>query len=67
MGELDKRICLLKQKIRIAINESQLPMVVAENVLDAIKSEVLGQMLYIPMLADTDNKAGEENHDNETV
>lgn len=64
MEELDRRILLLKQKIRMAINESQLPMVVAENILDAIKSEVLGQMLYIPML---ENDAGEENHDNETV
>lgn len=64
MEELDRRILLLKQKIRMAINESQLPMVVAENILDAIKSEVLGQMLYIPML---ENNAGEENHDNETV
>lgn len=64
MEELDRRILLLKQKIRMAINESQLPMVVAENILDAIKSEVLGQMLYIPML---ENDVGEENHDNETV
>lgn len=46
MKEIDKRIFTLKCAIRTAINESQLSLPIVENVLDAIKSEVIQQEYY---------------------
>ena len=49
MEELDKRIFVLKQEIRQAANKSQLPPVIIENILDAIKSEAMQQNMYLIM------------------
>ena len=49
MDELDKRIFVLKQEIRQAANKSQLPPVIIENILDAIKSEAMQQNMYLIM------------------
>ena len=37
---------MLKRAIRSAINESQISLTIVENVLDAIKSEVIHQNCY---------------------
>ncbi len=47
MEEIDKRLFKLKRAIRMAINESGLSLVVCENVLDAIKSEVIQQNYFM--------------------
>lgn len=49
MDELDKRIFVLKQEIRQAANKSQLPPVIIENILEAIKSEAMQQNMYMIM------------------
>lgn len=46
MEEIDKRIFTLKRAIRMAINESGLSMVIAENILDSIKAEIIQQEYY---------------------
>lgn len=46
MEEIDKRLFTLKRAIRMAINESELSLSIVENVLDAIKSEVIQQNCY---------------------
>ena len=47
MEEIDKRLFKLKRAIRMAINESGLSMVIAENILDSIKAEIIQQEYYV--------------------
>lgn len=47
MDELNKSIHILKQKIRIAINESGLALGVVELALDSLRAEVLQNELFI--------------------
>ena len=66
MEELDKRIHVVKQKIRMAINESQLPMVIAENILDAIKAEIIQQEYYALASESLSADSGETNESTNT-
>lgn len=47
MDELNEKIHVLKQKIRMAINESGLALGVVELALDSIRAEVLQNELFI--------------------
>lgn len=47
MDELNKKIHIVKQKIRVAINESGLALEVVELILDSIRAEVLQNELFV--------------------
>lgn len=47
MDELNKKLHILKQKIRMAVNESGLPLSIAELALDSIRAEVLQNELFV--------------------
>ena len=47
MDELNKKIHILKQKMRIAINESGLALGVVELALDSLRAEVLQNELFM--------------------
>lgn len=47
MDELNKKIHILKQKIRMAINESGLALGVVELALDSLRAEVMQQELFM--------------------
>lgn len=47
MDELNKKIHILKQKMRMAINESGLALGVVELALDSLRAEVLQSELFI--------------------
>lgn len=47
MDELNKKLHILKQKIRMAVNESGLPLSVVEIVLDSLRAEVLQNELFV--------------------
>lgn len=46
MDELNKKIHILKQKMRMAINESGLALGVVELALDSLRAEVMQQELF---------------------
>ena len=66
MDELTRRVNTLKQKIRMAINESQLPLVIAENILDAIKAEIIQQEYYTLAFESLSADSGETNESTNT-
>ena len=47
MDELNKNIHILKQKMRMAINESGLALGVVELALDSLRAEVMQQELFM--------------------
>lgn len=47
MDELNKKIHILKQKMRMAINESGLALGVVELALDSLRAEVMQQELFM--------------------
>ena len=47
MDELNKQIHILKQKMRMAINESGLALGVVELALDSLRAEVMQQELFM--------------------
>lgn len=47
MDELNKKIHILKQKMRMAINESGLALGVVELALDSLRAEVMQQELFL--------------------
>lgn len=47
MDELNKKIHILKQKTRMAINESGLALGVVELALDSLRAEVMQQELFM--------------------
>lgn len=47
MDELNKKIHILKQKMRMAINESGLAIGVVELALDSLRAEVMQQELFM--------------------
>lgn len=47
MDELNKQIHILKQKMRMTINESGLALGVVELVLDSLRAEVMQQELFM--------------------
>lgn len=47
MDELNKKIHILKQKMRMAINESGLALRVVELALDSLRAEVLQNELFM--------------------
>lgn len=47
MDELNKKIHILKQKMRMAINESGLALGVVELALDSLRAEVLQNELFM--------------------
>ena len=47
MDELNKKLHIMKQKMRIAINESGLALGVVELALDSLRAEVLQNELLI--------------------
>lgn len=47
MDELNKKLHILKQKVRMAVNESGLPLSVVEVVLDSLRAEVLQNELFV--------------------
>ncbi len=47
MDELNKKIHVMKQKIRMAINESGLALGVVELALDSLRAEVLQNELFM--------------------
>ena len=47
MDELNKKIHILRQKMRMAINESGLALGVVELALDSLRAEVMQQELFI--------------------
>ena len=62
MEEIDKRIFTLKRAIRSAINESYISLTIVENVLDAIKSEVIQQEYYALASESLSADQGETNN-----
>ena len=47
MDELNKKIHILKQKMRMTINESGLALGVVELALDSLRAEVMQQELFM--------------------
>ena len=66
MEEIDKRLFTLKRAIRMAINESGLSMVIAENILDAIKAEIIQQEYYALASESLSADSGETNDSTNT-
>ena len=66
MEEIDKRLFTLKRAIRMAINESGLSMVIAENILDSIKAEIIQQEYYALASESLSTDSGETNESTNT-